>query len=83
MMEQAHAGEGHGDAVLVGGGDDVVITDRAAGLGNVLHAALAGAFHVVAEGEERIAAHSHAGLQYLPLRFPLFLPLFQKEPCFL
>ena len=62
MMEQAHAGEGHGNAVLVGGGDDVIITDGATGLGDVLHAALAGALHVVAEGEECIAAHGHAGL---------------------
>ena len=62
-MEQAHAGEGHDDAVLVGGVDDVVVADGAARLGDVLHAGLAGAFHVVAEGEEGVAAAGHAALR--------------------
>lgn len=38
VMEQTHAGEGHGDAVLVGHLDDVVVADGAPGLGDVLHA---------------------------------------------
>ena len=37
-MEQAHAGEGHDDIVLVALGDDQVIADGAAGLGDVLDA---------------------------------------------
>ena len=56
VVEQAHAGEGHGDAVLVALGDDQVVTDGAAGLGDVLdtggHAALDG----VGEGEESVGA---------------------------
>ena len=40
MMEQADAGEGHGDAVLVARGNDMVVADAAAGLCHVLHAAL-------------------------------------------
>ena len=38
VMEQAHAGEGHGDAVFVAGVDDVVVTNRSAGLCNVFNA---------------------------------------------
>ncbi len=55
-MEQSHAGERHGDAVLVAGHDDVVVAHRAAGLGYVLHAALVGTLDVVAEGEEGVRA---------------------------
>ena len=65
VVEEAHAGEGHGDAVLVALGDDQVVTDGAAGLGDVLdtggHAALDG----VGEGEESVGAQSDsiAGIQ--------------------
>ena len=62
VVEQTHTGEAHDHAVLVGSLDDVVIADGAAGLGNVLHAGLAGALHVVAEGEEGIGTHRNAGL---------------------
>ena len=54
MVEEAHAGEGHGDAVFVAGGYHVVVTNRTAGLGNILHAALVGAFDIVAKGEEGV-----------------------------
>ena len=54
MVEQADAGEGHGDAVLVAGLDDVVIPDGAAGLGDELHAGLVGPLDVVAKGEESV-----------------------------
>ena len=50
-MEQAHAGECHDDAILVGSHNDMVIADGAAGLCNILHTALAGTLHVVTEGE--------------------------------
>ena len=53
-MEQAHMRHGHGDVVLVTRLDDIVVTDGAAGLGDILHAALVGALDVVAEGEEGI-----------------------------
>lgn len=53
-MEQPYAGETHHDAVLVAGVDDIVVTDRAAGLCDEVDTALVGAFHVVAEGEEGV-----------------------------
>ena len=56
MMEQAHTGERHGNAVLVRGLDHVVIADGAARLYDVLNAGLACALYVVAEREERIAS---------------------------
>ena len=40
----------------------MVVPDAAARLGDVLHAGLPGPLHVVAEGEEGVAAHGHAGL---------------------
>ena len=58
MVEQPYAGEGHCDAVLVARHDDVVVADAAAGLCDVLHTALVCALHVVAEGEESIAAQT-------------------------
>ena len=60
MVEQTDAGEAHGDAVVVAGFNDVVISDGAARLGDVLDAGLEGALHVVAEGEEGVGAHGHA-----------------------
>ena len=61
-MEQAHAREGHSDAVLVAGHDDMVVAHRATSLGNELHAALVGTLNVVAEGEEGVAAAGHPTL---------------------
>ena len=63
VMEKTHAGERHGNAILVGGSDHVVIADGAAGLSDILHAALAGTLHIITKGEECIAAHSHTGLR--------------------
>ena len=60
MMEQADARESHGDAILVARGNDMVITHGAAGLGNVLHAALVCPLNVVAEGEESVRTQRHA-----------------------
>ena len=54
MVEQTYASEGHGNAVLVAGHDDMVVAYRAASLGDELHATLVGTLDVVAEGEERI-----------------------------
>ena len=62
VVEQSHAGEGHGHAVLVALGDDQIVTDGAAGLCNVADAALLGALDVIGEGEESVAAQSYAGL---------------------
>lgn len=61
MVEQADAGKRHGDTVLVAGGDDMVVTYRAAGLCDIGYTALVGAFDVVAEGEEGVRAQRYAG----------------------
>ena len=54
MVEQADAGEGHGDAVLVAGHDDMIVADGASSLGDELHATLMGTLDIVAEGEEGV-----------------------------
>ena len=61
MMEQANAAEGHHDAVLVAGFDDLGIADAAAGFHNGSNAAAVCALDVVAEGEEGIAAQADTG----------------------
>ena len=70
-MEQAHAGEGHDDAVLVALFDDQVITDGAAGLGDVLDTGSDTTLDGVGEGEEGIGAQSNSitGIQPCPLFF--------------
>ena len=60
VVEQAHAGEGHDHIVLVTFCDDQIVTDGAAGLGDVLDAGGASALDVVREGEEGIAAQGYA-----------------------
>ena len=60
-MEQPQAAEGHGDAVLVAGINDLLVTDGTAGLHDGGHAGAAGTLDVVAEGEEGIRAQAHAG----------------------
>ena len=56
MVEQTDACKRHGDAVFVAGFNDIVVTHRAACLGDVLYAALVRALDVVAEGEESVRA---------------------------
>ena len=56
MMEQTDACKRHRNAVFVAGFNDMVITYRAACLGDVFHAALVRALDVVAEGEESVRA---------------------------
>ena len=51
MVEEADAGEGHGNAVFVARSDDMVVTPGTNGLGNVLPTALVCPFDVVAEAE--------------------------------
>ena len=62
MVEQAHAGEGHDHIVLIALGNHQIVTDRAAGLCDVLYTGSEGTLNVIAEGEECIAAQSHIGL---------------------
>ena len=59
-MEQTNACECHCNAVLVADFDNVIVADRAAGLRDVLHAALVRSFDVVAEREERVRAKGNA-----------------------
>ena len=49
VSKMPHAGEDHGDAMFVGGGDDFFVFDRAAGLDNRLGAAVGGFIEAVAE----------------------------------
>ena len=69
VVEQSHVSEGHGHIVFVAGLDDIVVTDAAAGLCDVLHATLVGALDVVAEGEECVGTEGYASV----LRNPFFL----------
>ena len=67
MMEQSYACKCHGDAVLVAGHNNMVVTDRAASLCNELYTALVGTLDVVAEGEEGVRAQRHLGILGNPL----------------
>ena len=69
MVEQTYARKRHCNIVLVAGIDNVVVTDRTAGLCNVLHTAFVCAFNVVTEGEERVRTEGHVSI----LSKPLFL----------
>ena len=75
VMEKTHACEGHRDAILVAGVDNMVVADGATGLGDVLHTALVGALDVVSEGEEGITTQCHARV----LGYPRFLGLGGKH----
>ena len=54
MMEQSDTDERHGDAILVAGGDDMIIPHTATGLCDILYTTLMGTLDIVAEGEESI-----------------------------
>ena len=60
MVEQAHAGEGHCHAPFVALGDDQIIADRAAGLGNIGYAGSGSPLDIIRKGEESIGAKSNA-----------------------
>ena len=53
-MEQADSCKRHHHAVLVAGLDYIVVPNRTAWLGNVLHSAPMSTFNVVSKGEEGI-----------------------------
>ena len=55
-MEKSHAGEGHDHAVLVALVDDQIVTDGAAGLGDVLDTGGSATLNGVSEGEESVGA---------------------------
>ena len=54
MVEQADPCKCHYHSVLIAGIDHLVIADRAAWLGYILHAAFVGPVNVIAKGEEGI-----------------------------
>jgi len=60
MPEMPAAGEGHGHAALVGGGDDFGVALGAAGLDGGSRAGLGGGDETVGEREECIAANGAA-----------------------
>ena len=60
-MEQPQAAEGHGDAVLVAGVDDLLVADGTAGLHDGSHAGAAGALDIVTEGDKKILLALVAG----------------------
>ena len=61
MTEVAEAGEDHGDALLVGGGDDFGVAHRAARLDDGGGAGLGQHVEAVTEREEGIRGHHAAG----------------------
>lgn len=71
VMEQADMGHRHGHIVFVAGGNDIIIADGAACLGDVAHAALAGTLDIVAKREEGVGAEGYTSLGSKP--FLLFL----------
>ena len=60
MVEQPHSGEGHDHVVFVAFGNDQIVTDGTARLGDILHAAGFGPLDVVGKGEESVGTQSHA-----------------------
>ena len=54
MPEMPHAGEEHGDPVLIGGLDDLFVANAAAGLDDGGYARFGGGIDAVTEGEEGI-----------------------------
>ena len=72
MMEKAKPVKRHDHVILVAGHNDVVVANRSARLGNVLHAAFVGSLDVVAKGEEGVGTERHTGLR--SQEFLLFLP---------
>src|SRR5260221_6723952 len=65
VPEVAHAGEHHGDAVLVGGGDHLVVAHAAAGLDHRARAGLGESVEAVAEREEGIRRPPRAAARKL------------------
>ena len=64
MPKMPDPGKHHGEAMFVGGGDDVFVADGAAGLDDGGDAGLSGHIHVVCEGEEGVGCQDGAfGIQ--------------------
>ena len=71
MVEQTHAGEGHGNTVLVAFFNNQIITDGTAGLCDVLNTGSNTALDRIREGEESVGAQSNSitGIQPCTLFF--------------
>ena len=54
MMEQPDSRKGHHHSILITGCDHIVVSNRAAWLCNILHAAFMGALDVVPKREESV-----------------------------
>ena len=54
MMEQPDSRKGHHHSILITGCDHIVVSNRAAWLCNILHAAFMGALDVVPKREEDV-----------------------------
>ena len=61
MAEVTEAGEHHRDILLVGGGDDLRVAHRAAGLDHRRGARLGQHVETVAEGEEGVRSDDGSG----------------------
>src|SRR5258708_37856935 len=60
VQEMAHAGEDHGEAEAVGGGDDIIVAHGAAGLNYCGGAGFRGFFPAVREREEGVGGYDGA-----------------------
>jgi len=69
MVEEAGAGEGHDQAILITGLDDDVIADGAAGLDDITDSTTLGAVDAVPEREESVGAEGDPTLLRQPFRF--------------
>src|SRR5574344_2419036 len=74
MMKKTDSRKSHGNAVFIACVDDVIITDRTAGLCYIFYATLMCAFDVITEWEKCVTAKSYACVFCYPCLF-----LFHRE----
>jgi len=60
MVEKSHSRHSHRHAVLIADLDDVIVSDRSAGLRDNGNAALLRSFDIITEWEERVGAQRNA-----------------------
>ena len=65
MVEQSNTCESHCDAILVASLNNIIVTDRTAGLSDEINAALSSTLYIVTEWEECVRAKGYTlnGLQ--------------------
>ena len=69
MMEEAQAGEDHGDSKGVAGVDDILVADGTSRLGDVGDTAAACPSDVIIKGEETVACQGNACHLFQPVLF--------------